>query len=272
MNWTPAKWKELERKEQKRRTVAIDRSNLEVNLPGAVALLPGPPPLPLPLLACRLPTPTAACTRSPLIAILLLTDGDSTRGWRWHWRRGVYGFLSAWAAGSLGVVIFILAECVLHFDVVTAVGKKLGLVMSAEGVKQAEVDAYIVERIKAVLYVIKYCQSEQARIEYGIILAALAPERLAERSIGGMIRKVAERIGVQRGTRSYKSAYYNGRFSRELEPRPFDQGITRRAGFDEESARTGKLAAGDAAIATSSCAPCTVIEIDHESKACTLEF
>ena len=51
--WTTAKWKELERKEQKRRSVPIDRSNLEVNLPGAVALLPpapapapAPPPLP----------------------------------------------------------------------------------------------------------------------------------------------------------------------------------------------------------------------------------
>ena len=43
-----------------------------------------------------------------------------------------------WAAGSLGVVIFILAECAVHFDVVTAVGQKLGLVLSTEEVKQAE--------------------------------------------------------------------------------------------------------------------------------------
>ena len=87
-----------------------------------------------------------------------------------------------------------------------------------------------------------------------------------------MIRKVAERLGVQRGTRSYKSAYYDGRFTRELEPRPFDQGITRRAGFDEEAWRSGKLKVGDAAIATSSCAPCTVVAIDHENETCTLEF
>ena len=201
-----------------------------------------------------------------------LPDGDETRGWRKHWRRGMYGAIMAWAAGSQGAVIFMLAECVIHFGVVEAVGKRLGLVLSEEKVAQAEVDAHIIERVKAALHVLKHCQSEVARIEYGILLAALAPVRLGARDPKGMIRKVAERLGVQRGTRSYKSAYYNGRFTRELEPRPFDQGITRRAAFDEEAARSGKLAVGAAAIATSSCAPCTVIEIDHESETCTLEF
>ena len=64
---------------------------------------------------------------------------------------------------------------------------------------QAETDAYIIERVKAALYVLKNCESETARIEYGILLAALAPERLAMRDPKGMIRKVAERLGVQRG-------------------------------------------------------------------------
>ena len=201
-----------------------------------------------------------------------LPDGDETRGWRRHWRRGIYGAIVAWAAGSQGAVIFMLAECVLHFKVVEAVGKRLGLVLSQEAVAEAEIDAYIIERVTGALHVLKHCQSEAARVEYGILLAALAPVRLGARDPKGMIRKVAERLGVQRGTRSYKSAYYNGRFTRELEPRPFDQGITRRARFDEEAARTGKLAVGDTAIATSSCAPCTVIEIDHESETCTLEF
>ena len=87
-----------------------------------------------------------------------------------------------------------------------------------------------------------------------------------------MIRKVAERLGVQRGTRSYKSAFYNGRYTRDLEPRPFDQGIARRAAFDEAASMSGKLEVGAAAIATSSCAPCTVVAIDHENETCTLEF
>ena len=231
-SWTEAKWKELENKEQKRRNTPIDPTNLEVSLP----------------------------------------DGDETRGWRRHWRRGLFGALAAWAGGSQGAVVFMLAECILHFEVVSAVGKRLGLTLSKEAVVQAETDAYIIKRIKAALHVLKYCQSEAARIEYGIPLAALAPERLAERNAKGMIRKVTDRLGVQRGTRSYKSAYYNGRFTRELEPRPFDQGITRRAAFDEEAARTGRLAVGDAAIATSSCAPCTLVAIDYEKETCTLEF
>eukprot|EP00966_Prymnesium_polylepis_P165310 3821493-Prymnesium_polylepis.1 len=36
-----------------------------------------------------------------------------------------------------------LAECILHFDVVNAVGQRLGLVLSKEAVKQAETDAYV---------------------------------------------------------------------------------------------------------------------------------
>jgi hypothetical protein len=152
------------------------------------------------------------------------------------------------------------------------VGEHLGLILSKEAVTHAETDAYIIERVKAVLHVFKHSHSEAARIEYGILLAAFAPERLAARDPKGMIRRVAERLGVQRGTRSYKSAYYNGRFTRELEPRPFDQGITRRAAFDEMAARSGPLQVGDAAIATSSCAACTVVDIDYEKETCTLEF
>ena len=174
--------------------------------------------------------------------------------------------------GSQGAIIFMLAECVVHFGVVDAVSQRLGLSLAKEAVEQATTDAYIVDRIKAALYVLKHCQSETARVEYGTILAALAPERLGERARGGMIRRVAMRLGVQRGTRSYKSVYYDGRYKRELEPRPLDQGITRRAAFDESAARSGKLEVGDAAIATSSCAPCTVVMIDHENETCTVEF
>ena len=59
---------------------------------------------------------------------------------------------------------------------------------------------------------------QASRVAYGTILAALAPPRDS-----GMIRKITGRLNVQRGTRSYKSAWYNGRFSRGNEPRPFDQ-------------------------------------------------
>ena len=98
-------WKQLESKEQKRRSVPIDTMNMEVDMP----------------------------------------DGDETRGWRKHWRRGLYGAIAAWAGGSQGAVIFMLAECVLHYRVVDEVGKRLGLSLSKEKVTQAETDAYIIE-------------------------------------------------------------------------------------------------------------------------------
>ena len=71
-----------------------------------------------------------------------LPDGDKKRGWRKHWRRGLYGAIVAWAGGSQGAIIFMLAECAVHFKVVEAVGKQLGLVLSEEAVAQAEIDAY----------------------------------------------------------------------------------------------------------------------------------
>lgn len=75
-----------------------------------------------------------------------------------------------------------------------------------------------------------------------------------------MIRKVADRLEVQLGTRSVKSSYYNGRYKRDLELRPFDKAISRRAIFDEHKARcSDPFQVGEAVIATSSCAPCKVV-------------
>jgi hypothetical protein len=65
-----------------------------------------------------------------------LPDGDEARGWRKHWRRGMFGVIAAWAGGSQGAVIFMLAECVVHFKVVEAVGQRLGLMLSKEAVAQ----------------------------------------------------------------------------------------------------------------------------------------
>jgi hypothetical protein len=42
---------------------------------------------------------------------------DGTRsGWRYHWRRGVHGALIAWADGSLGAIIFMIAALATDFD------------------------------------------------------------------------------------------------------------------------------------------------------------
>ena len=60
--------------------------------------------------------------------------------------------------------------------------------MSKQDADQAQVDVVHYRAChKAVLYVLKHCAPKDARIEYGILLAALAPERLAlaERAAGG---------------------------------------------------------------------------------------
>ena len=199
------KFHELEKKEQGRRGVPVDRTQMD------------PDELP---------------------------RGDEQRGWRTHWRRGMHGALRSWAKGKLGAIVFMLAALTVDFGVVDEVcpprraspplsssptplmwqvAGELNLKLSTEQVEDAKTDAYIIGRIKSVLYVLKQCDSEAARVAYGTILAAVAPPRLEERSSAGMIRKIADRINVQRGTRSYKSAWYNGRFTRESEPRPFDQ-------------------------------------------------
>ena len=50
-----------------------------------------------------------------------LPPGDESRGWHNHWRRGIFGKLRGWAAGSLGAIIVMLATCARHFDVVDEV-------------------------------------------------------------------------------------------------------------------------------------------------------
>jgi hypothetical protein len=39
-----------------------------------------------------------------------LPDGVDTRGWRWHWRRGVFGNLRSWASGNRANIAHMLAE------------------------------------------------------------------------------------------------------------------------------------------------------------------
>jgi len=60
---------------------------------------------------------------------------------------------------------------------VQELGEELGLALSKERVRQAETDARIRENISDVLHVLKPCRSEQQRVEYHIILAAVLPHR-----------------------------------------------------------------------------------------------
>ena len=144
------------------------------------------------------------------------------------------------------------------------VAERLNLKLSAEEVKNAETDAYIIRRLKATLAVLKNCATEARRIDLHVIVGAIAPERRGPRDQEGMIRRVAERLGLQRGSRHVKA-------TGEKRPRVLEQAITRRAAFDEaESHSRGPLKAGDSA--TSRGRPCTVVEIDYEADTCKLAF
>jgi len=91
-----AKFEELEQKESDRRSVAIDATNTVISLP---------------------------------------PRGGDTRGWRSHWRRGLYGAVQSWAEGSRGNVIHMLAELAQHFGVESAVAEKMGFTCSTAEVR-----------------------------------------------------------------------------------------------------------------------------------------
>ena len=68
------------------------------------------------------------------------------------------------------------------------------------GVSQASIDACIVESIRETLQAIKACVTEEQRLEYRIILLAVAPLLSKLRDRHGMARKVAARLNVPCGT------------------------------------------------------------------------
>ena len=72
--------------------------------------------------------------------------------------------------------------------------------LTKEEVENAKIDKYIVNRACAVINQLKRCRSEFERLDYHLVLAALAPERATAGDQEGMIAKVvAKRLGVTRG-------------------------------------------------------------------------
>ena len=123
--------------------------------------------------------------------------------------------------------------CLSRFPV-WQLAERLNLKLSAQDVKQAETDGYIVKRLKAALAVLKCCHSEAQRTDLHVILGSVAPELAAERDQSGMIRRVAERLGVQRGSRHIKAAGTK-------RPRALEQAIKQRAAFDEANLLSGEM-------------------------------
>lgn len=136
--------------------------------------------------------------------------------------------------GPTAIVTTSPTESAVHFGVVDAVAEKLNLKLSAAEVEQAKTDAYIVSRLVAAIHKLKQSLTESMRVDLHVILGSIAPERTKERDQDGMIRRVAERLGVQRGSRHVKA-------TGKKRPRVLEQAITRRAAFDEALERYGPL-------------------------------
>lgn len=100
-------------------------------------------------------------------------------------------------------------------------------------------DRFIVERPREALGQLKQCRSEEERVDYHIVLAAVAPRREAFRDRAGMIRAFCARLGVARGARYTKG---------EKRPYVFDKAITQREKFDDLAQSNGPLKPGDEAI------------------------
>lgn len=138
----------------------------------------------------------------------------------------------------------------------------MGFGLTEEEVLNARVDAYIVNRIKRVVVQLKQCRTEEERVDYHVVLCAIAPTRESERSQAGMIRAVSQRIGVARGAR-----YVKGEGRKYV----FEQAIDRRTAYDEAAAvAQHDLKPGDEA--TSRGQKCTVTQINYEADTCTLSF
>ena len=95
--------------------------------------------------------------------------------------------------------------------------------LHSDATRDAETNAFIVDRIKAALDVNKACATEEQRREYLTGLAYVAPPRGVSGDKSGMIRRVSKRLGVRRGRRSKKQG------GRQF---AFDKAIDFRAKFD----------------------------------------
>eukprot|EP00966_Prymnesium_polylepis_P210373 4871617-Prymnesium_polylepis.2 len=127
-------------------------------------------------------------------------------------------------------------------------GEALNLSLGKERVRQAETDAYIVDRVRAILYALKPCRSEQQRVEYHTILAAVAPEVAAAGPKGWGCR-VSERLDVSFSWRT-RTAKEKAAGATHGRPRALRRAMGVRAAFEEKLAATfTPLQIGDAVLA-----------------------
>jgi hypothetical protein len=161
-----------------------------------------------------------------------------------HWRKGLLGAVQYWAAGSRAYAVHLLVEVTRHFRLTELVRAQL----DQEKERAAETNAYIVDRIKAALDVLKACQSEEQRREYLITLAAVAPPRAGQGDQTGKAYRVSERLCVRRGKRQCGRPY------------AFDKAQDLRSAFDERIAQLGApLRVGESVLTRSGPAELTAL-------------
>ena len=147
-------------------------------------------------------------------------------------------------------------------------GEELNLSLGKERVRQAETDAYIVDRLIPVLHALKPCRSEQQRIEYHIILAAVAPE-VAVAGPKGWGTRISERLNVSFGWRT-RTAKEKAAGAAHGRPRALRRAMSVREMFEEKVAVTfSPLQIGDAVLACGQPGELTGM---HEGGRCTITF
>ena len=200
---------------------------------------------------------------------LPMKDGRSD-GYMTHPRHGIAGNVQRWARGSQDNVIKIILRLIKWFGVEDDIRKSFG----EKAAKTASIDALIVDRVAAVLQVLKEGGSEQVRIAYRIVLSAVAPPLVEQGHHGddgkfdGAAAAVAARVGVTPGRRpataAEKAAGQKGRPFAFLASQ-----IHRHNVFDVAAAKMGDpYTVGDAVLSRGQ--PATLIAIHGEG--CTLEF
>jgi hypothetical protein len=168
-------------------------------------------------------------------------------------RYGLIGAVQYWASASLAKAATLLVLLMSYFGVVDFVLSAILKDSNTDLVKQIHTRAYIVERARKGLEMLKPCRSERLREEYYIGLGLLSPEHAGFGDTTGMGRRVAAELQVQQNRP------------------PWQRSMAQRAKADREwEQRMVPLVIGDYAISHGR--PCTIFELDVEKQTCTLDF
>ena len=189
------------------------------------------------------------------------------QGYLLHPRHGLVGGIAYWSRGVVAIAVTMIIRLIAKLDLTERV--RNALPQSAAD-RDAETNAKIADLLEAGLAETKHCRTEQQRIEYHIGLGYVMPPRVAEGNSSGWIRRICERLGIQRGKRSAK---------RDARPYASDQAVDQRAQFNKDVALQKKpLQEGDKVLSHGDSCKLTRIfvrcdeEYGEEGPPCVLTF